>query len=85
MTIFTAAAGLSNPHLQTLVPRFIRKQALFNPQWQTLETPDGDFLDLAWSESPDGDNPNSDDIKTSRYSCCSTVWKAALRALMPMD
>ena len=60
MTIFTAAAGLSNPHLQTLVPRFIRKQALFDPQWQTLETPDGDFLDLAWSEDPKGDSPNSD-------------------------
>ncbi|MGF1814718.1 hydrolase, partial [Vibrio splendidus] len=60
MTIFTAAAGLSNPHLQTLVPRFIRKQALFDPQWQTLETPDGDFLDLAWSESPEGDTPSNE-------------------------
>ncbi|MEZ8356883.1 hydrolase [Vibrio sp. 10N.222.47.A9] len=60
MTIFTAAAGLSNPHLQTLVPRFIRKQALFSPQWQTLETPDGDFLDLAWSESPEGDTPSNE-------------------------
>ncbi|MEZ9177465.1 hydrolase [Vibrio kanaloae] len=60
MTIFTAAAGLSNPHLQTLVPRFIRKQALFAPQWQTLETPDGDFLDLAWSESPEGDTPSNE-------------------------
>ncbi len=60
MTIFTAAAGLSNPHLQTLVPRFIRKQALFAPQWQTLETPDGDFLDLAWSESPESDTPSNE-------------------------
>ncbi|WP_299687327.1 hydrolase [uncultured Vibrio sp.] len=58
MTIFTAAAGLSNPHLQTLLPRFIRKQALFQPQWQTLETPDGDFLDVAWSESPESDTPS---------------------------
>lgn len=56
MTIFTAATGLANPHLQTLVPRFIRKQALFHPTWQTLETPDGDFLDLAWSEDPQGEN-----------------------------
>ncbi|MGB1322377.1 MAG: hydrolase [Vibrio gallaecicus] len=55
MTIFTAAAGLSNPHLQTLVPRFIRKQTLFKPTWQTLDTPDGDFLDLAWSEDPTGE------------------------------
>ncbi|MDN3632017.1 hydrolase [Vibrio lentus] len=68
MTIFTAAAGLSNPHLQTLVPRFIRKQALFAPQWQTLETPDGDFLDLAWSESPDGDSSNGDESNSDNLS-----------------
>lgn len=50
MTHFTAAKGLTNPHLQTLAPRLIRKKALFEPIWQTLDTPDGDFLDLAWSE-----------------------------------
>ncbi|USD41386.1 hydrolase [Vibrio sp. SCSIO 43135] len=50
MTQFIAATGLTNPHLQTLAPRFIRKQALFSPIWQTLDTPDNDFLDLAWSE-----------------------------------
>lgn len=50
MTQFVAAKGLTNPHLQTLAPRFIRKKALFEPVWQTLNTPDGDFLDIAWSE-----------------------------------
>ncbi|WP_260259986.1 hydrolase [Vibrio intestinalis] len=55
MTQFTAATGLSNPHLQTLAPRFIRKKALFEPIWQTLDTPDGDFLDLAWSENKDAE------------------------------
>lgn len=50
MTQFVAAKGLANPHLQTLAPRFIRKKALFEPIWQTLDTPDGDFLDIAWSE-----------------------------------
>lgn len=50
MTQFVAAKGLANPHLQTLAPRFIRKKALFEPVWQTLDTPDGDFLDIAWSE-----------------------------------
>ncbi|TFH93064.1 hydrolase [Vibrio ouci] len=50
MTQFVAAKGLTNPHLQTLAPRFIRKKALFEPVWQTLDTPDGDFLDIAWSE-----------------------------------
>ena len=48
---FTPAVGLKNPHLQTLAPRFIRRTALFEPFWQTLDTPDGDFLELAWSEN----------------------------------
>ena len=56
MTQFFAAAGIKNPHLQTLLPRFIRKKALFNPIWQTLDTPDDDFLDLAWSEDPNSDS-----------------------------
>lgn len=47
---FTAAKGLMNPHLQTLLPRVIRKKPLFTPIRQTINTPDGDFLDLAWSE-----------------------------------
>ncbi len=55
MTQFTPAAGLSNPHLQTLAPRFIRKKALFEPVWQTLHTRDDDFLDLAWSEDWQGE------------------------------
>lgn len=50
MTEFHAAKGLTNPHMQTVVPRFIRKKPLFEAEWQTLETPDGDFVDLAWSE-----------------------------------
>ncbi|WP_154115202.1 hydrolase [Vibrio cincinnatiensis] len=53
MPHFVAANGLQNPHLQTLLPRLIRKKALFEPVWQTLDTPDGDFLDLAWSEAPE--------------------------------
>ncbi|WED22069.1 hydrolase [Vibrio sp. JC009] len=50
MTDFSPARGLKNPHLQTIIPRFIRRKPLFEPVWQTLETADGDFLDLAWSE-----------------------------------
>lgn len=50
MSPFTAAKGLTNPHLQTLLPRLIRRAACFTPVWQTLTTPDNDFLDLAWSE-----------------------------------
>ncbi len=50
MTQFIAATGIKNPHLQTLLPRLIRRKVLFDPVWQTLDTWDGDFLDLAWSE-----------------------------------
>lgn len=51
MKPFIAAHGLKNPHLQTMLPRLLRQKARFQPVWQTLETPDGDFLDLAWSEA----------------------------------
>ncbi|SEG63646.1 hydrolase [Vibrio hangzhouensis] len=49
---FIAAKGLANPHLQTLIPRFVRRRTLFEPVWETLDTPDGDFVELAWSEAP---------------------------------
>lgn len=49
MTPFEPASGLRNAHLQTLLPRFIRRNPLFTPIEQRLETPDGDFLDLAWT------------------------------------
>lgn len=47
---FSPATGLTNPHIQTLLPRLIRKKSLFEPYWQTLGTADGDFLDICWSE-----------------------------------
>ncbi|NOI66209.1 hydrolase [Vibrio sp. 99-8-1] len=50
MTQFNPVIGLSNPHIQTILPRFIRKKPLFQAKWQSIETDDGDFLDLAWSE-----------------------------------
>ncbi|RXJ73518.1 hydrolase [Veronia nyctiphanis] len=50
---FTPIAGISNPHLQTLLPRFIRRKALFEPVWQRLDTDDGDFLDICWTEAPE--------------------------------
>ncbi len=56
MQPFTAAIGLRNPHLQTLLPRFIRRQPLFTPTTQRLEMPDGDFVDLAWTEQPNLNN-----------------------------
>nr|WP_141271814.1 hydrolase [Vibrio comitans] len=50
MKTFSPFWAMKNPHLQTLMPRFIRKQPLFTPTWETLTTPDNDFIDLAWSD-----------------------------------
>ncbi|MBD3721420.1 hypothetical protein IE992_20610 [Klebsiella pneumoniae] len=44
--------GVGNRHLQTMLPRLIRRKLRFTPHWQRLELPDGDFVDLAWSEDP---------------------------------
>jgi len=49
---FTPASGLSNSHLQTLLPTFIRNQLTFAGVEQTLELEDGDFVDLVWTEKP---------------------------------
>ena len=59
MDSFIPASGLSNAHIQTLLPRLLRRNPLFNGYWQRLELPDGDFVDLTWSESPNkaGDKP----------------------------
>ncbi|EOS95471.1 hydrolase [Erwinia tracheiphila PSU-1] len=49
---FQPPAGGRNPHLQTLLPRLVRRRILLVPHWQRLTLPDGDFIDLAWSEDP---------------------------------
>ncbi len=56
---FIAAKGLGNPHIQTLIPRFVRRKPLFEPIWETLDTPDGDFVELAWSEEPHSSSAKS--------------------------
>ncbi|MFP4611173.1 MAG: hydrolase [Thiohalophilus sp.] len=48
---FTPAPGLGNPHVQTLLPRFINRRPLA-VSWQELPLPDGDFVDLAWRTQP---------------------------------
>ncbi|QJT82976.1 hydrolase [Kosakonia sp. MUSA4] len=49
---FHPMPGARNPHLQTMLPRILRRRLQFDPWWQRLELPDGDFVDLAWSEEP---------------------------------
>ncbi len=49
---FHPMPGARNPHLQTMLPRLLRRRLQFEPWWQRLELPDGDFVDLARSEEP---------------------------------
>lgn len=49
---FQPIRGAANPHLQTILPRLVRRRVQLEPHWQRLNTPDGDFIDLAWSEDP---------------------------------
>ncbi|WP_318418411.1 hydrolase [Photobacterium leiognathi] len=56
MSSFTPAFGLQNPHIQTLLPRFVRRVPLFTPITQRITTPDDDFLDLAWTAQPEPSN-----------------------------
>lgn len=49
---FHPMPGIANPHLQTMLPRILRRRLRFTPHWQRLDLPDGDFVDLAWSEDP---------------------------------
>jgi predicted alpha/beta-fold hydrolase len=50
---FQPIRGAANPHLQTILPRLVRRRVQLEPHWQRLDTPDGDFIDLAWSEDPE--------------------------------
>lgn len=53
---FKPAWWLTNPHLQTIAPKYFRKSLNINVIKQTLETPDNDFIDLAWTELPTSSN-----------------------------
>lgn len=47
---FSPAWWLKNPHLQTVAAKFIRRNYILKTTDETLELPDGDFIDLAWTE-----------------------------------
>lgn len=49
---FKPAWWLTNPHLQTLAAKLFRRNQKLITQAETLELPDGDFIDLAWTEKP---------------------------------
>ena len=75
---FHPMRGVGNRHLQTMLPRLIRRKLRFTPHWQRLELPDGDFIDLAWSEDP----------SQARHNLVwwyFTAWRGAYTALTPTD
>lgn len=49
---FKPAWWLSNRHLQTMAPKLLRFKDTINTVDETIELPDGDFLDLAWTQDP---------------------------------
>ncbi|WP_254813927.1 hydrolase [Salinivibrio sp. ES.052] len=52
MIPFNPIPSARNAHLQTLLPRLLRREPLFVPVWQQFDLPDGDFIDLAWTHQP---------------------------------
>ena len=53
---FKPAWWLTNAHAQTLVAKFFRHKQKLVTCTETLELPDGDFIDLAWTELPKQNN-----------------------------
>ena len=53
---FRAAWWLANPHLQTISAKWLRRKEKLATLTETLELPDGDFIDLAWTQLPDVKN-----------------------------
>lgn len=53
---FKPAWWLRNRHLQTILAKAFKKSQTLPIHKSTLETPDDDFIDLAWTELPDRDS-----------------------------
>ncbi len=53
---FKPAWWLTNAHFQTLAAKFFRRKKQLLTNNETLELPDGDFIDLAWTEQPKKNN-----------------------------
>lgn len=53
---FIPAGVLSNPHVQTLLPRLMYQRRDIEVITRQLDLPDGDFVDLAWCNPPDADS-----------------------------
>ena len=51
---FKPAWWLRGAHAQTIWSSFVRRKPRLNIDWQRVELPDGDFIDLAWSGPKQG-------------------------------
>ena len=49
---FVPSRGLANPHVQTILPRFLYNGRRIEVVTQELTLPDNDFVDLAWRNPP---------------------------------
>ena len=52
VSAFKPAWWLSNPHLQTMAAKWLRRKETITTYREVLQLPDNDFLELAWSELP---------------------------------
>ncbi|AWL10610.1 Putative esterase [Saliniradius amylolyticus] len=46
-----------NRHVQTIFPRFFQRRRQVALEWQNLDLPDNDFVELAWTPKPDDNAP----------------------------
>lgn len=53
---FKPAKYLSNPHIQTMVAKWLNRNQVVPTFNETLELPDNDFVDLTWTEIPRNNN-----------------------------
>ena len=53
---FQPAWWLKNPHLQTITAKWFKRHQLVATQTEMLELPDGDFIDIDWTELPESTN-----------------------------
>lgn len=54
---FQPAWWLRNHHLQTMAAKFLRKRLVVETFTEVLELPDGDFVDISWTEQINNDDP----------------------------
>lgn len=53
---FSPAKYLSNPHVQTILAKWVKQKTNLPTFDETLELPDGDFVDITWTEIPQSTN-----------------------------